>query len=37
MALQMVAFSRSLILQQGGTSILAQASVLPQVVLQLLR
>jgi flagellin-like hook-associated protein FlgL len=37
MALQMVVFSRSQILQQAGTSILAQASVLPQVVFQLLR
>jgi flagellin len=37
MALEMVAFSRSLILQQAGAAMLAQANVLPQVVLQLLR
>ncbi|MDR5702652.1 MAG: flagellin [Armatimonadota bacterium] len=37
MALEMVAFSRSMILQQAGAAMLAQANVLPQVVLQLLR
>lgn len=37
MAAEMVSFSRALILQQAGTAMLAQANVLPQVVLQLLR
>jgi flagellin len=37
MAAEMVSFSRALILQQAGAAMLAQANVLPQVVLQLLR
>ena len=37
MAEEMVGFTRSNILQQAGTSILAQANQLPQGVLSLLR
>src|SRR4029079_2923371 len=37
MAMEMVGFTRSNILQQAGTSILAQANQLPQGILSLLR